>query len=60
MKPGPRRTRLGSDQKDPIFVTCPECNGTGEPYDGVKCAECDGTGRVETCGEPITLEDLDA
>lgn len=43
---------------DPIFVTCPDCNGSGEPYDGVKCAECDGTGRVETDGEPITLGDI--
>jgi hypothetical protein len=50
----------GPARADPLFVTCPECNGSGEPYDGVRCTECDGAGRVETDGEPITLEDLDA
>lgn len=41
------------------FLRCPECDGSGEPFDGVKCGECDGFGTAETICEPITLADLD-
>lgn len=41
------------------FLRCPECDGSGEPYDGVKCAECEGFGTAETEVEPVTLADLE-
>ena len=40
------------------FVTCDECEGSGEPFDGVACTKCDGTGRAEESVQLITMEDL--
>jgi hypothetical protein len=39
----------------PKKVRCPECNGTGECWDGEDCSDCDlceGTGEVPEEEEP--------
>lgn len=41
----------GFDQKGgivliPIFLTCSECDGTGEEESGCSCSSCKGKGRV--------------
>lgn len=63
----------GEPERCPLFVPCPVCDGSAERlvyvrtdwtdgplYNALPCPECEGTGRVETEGEPITLEDLES
>lgn len=55
----PRSPDCPWNEKDPVMVECPECEGAGrveDPQDeemAVECDICNGTGRIE-----ISEEDL--